>query len=153
MKEEKIIHKLFSLGFKDESLYFDSPRFSLEVNNFSLCYEKGKFTLEGDGGRDHHGTLELESFKIKDIKPLYKLLTGKIVEEKIVSFNYKEWRIKLQKEKEARNKNIFTPELFTFTKESPIIYVDSLINNCNNNMDKFNWSEEVRLRHDPEKDQ
>jgi hypothetical protein len=114
MKEEKTIHQLLNFGFKDESS-INNVRLYLNVNGFSLYYEEGRFRLEGNGGYDYAGELELDHLQIEDIKPLYKLLTGKPLEEIHVAFNYAEWRDKLQKaaaEREESRKQ--------FLKDNPI---------------------------------
>ncbi len=101
--QEEIIQSLLNLGFKDKTRSVANHRFVLDTNDFYLQYEKGKFNLIGNGGHDDSGELELDHLQIEDIKPLYKLLTGKPLQEGIIYFNYKEWGEKLKKEEEARN--------------------------------------------------
>lgn len=145
MKKEKTIQKLLGLGFRDKSYSADDPSFELDINGFSLLYEKGKFKLEGNGGYDDSGEMELDHFKIENIKPLYKLLTGKILEEVKVSFNYKEWQENLEKEAKRRNKNFDKLGLLSDMGRFPgkeLHYLDALINMADKEFsNKFEWSE------------
>jgi hypothetical protein len=101
MREEQIIPQLLSLGFKDKSS-INNTHLDLDVSDFTLEYEKGKFKLIGNGGYDDAGEMELGHLQIEDIKPLYKLLTGETLKEIEVVFNYQEWQEKLKKDEEQR---------------------------------------------------
>lgn len=150
MKEETI-KKLLELGFEDKTYSVDNPRFELSVNEFSLLCENGKFTLEGNGGYDDHGSMDLDHLQIEDIRPLYKLLTGNVLTEKEVSFNYEEWQEKLKRDAEQREENfkrLFPNGLWghlgKFPKQSDVGFLDFLQNSSNETSDKFVWQEDKK---------
>lgn len=112
--EDKILQNLLRLGFKDQST-IHCTLFILEVNNFSLRYINGKFELEGDGGYEYSGTLDMEHLQVDHIKTLYSLLTGENISDQDVLFDYNEWQENLRIKEEQRIENMkkFFPEGFT----------------------------------------
>lgn len=148
MKQQTIIHNLLKLGFRDESTV-RYVRFVLDIKSFYLQYENGKFELHGNGGYDDEGLMELEHFQVKDITPLFKLLTGAKLIEYDVKFNFIEWREKLIKEENDRiERSKLFPESFSFPKfHSGLGFLD-LLTKQNLSQSSYCWHEESYIKED-----